>query len=77
MVIGKYVPSMNLAGENGASSAQVATPSQINSAIAFPETGAHRIPQQLCAHCRYAPLNPGTRPMTGSASGEQGRLAIF
>lgn len=49
-------------------------PSKISSDIAFPQAGAHAMPQQLCPAFMYAPDHPDTFPMYGLASGGQGLI---
>ena len=53
-------------GLKGLRSTDLASPSTINSAMARPEAGAVRMPQQLCPVATYAPVTPGTGPITGT-----------
>ena len=65
---------VNLAGSNGRRSTDRDLPSKTSSDIAFPQAGAHAMPQQLCPAFMYAPDHPDTFPMYGLASGGQGLI---
>eukprot|EP00639_Heterosigma_akashiwo_P030057 CAMPEP_0194674440 /NCGR_PEP_ID=MMETSP0295-20121207/7656_1 /TAXON_ID=39354 /ORGANISM="Heterosigma akashiwo, Strain CCMP2393" /LENGTH=45 /DNA_ID= /DNA_START= /DNA_END= /DNA_ORIENTATION= len=45
--------------------------------MASPETGAQRMPQQLCPADMKALANPGTGPIMGRPSDGQGRMQAW
>ena len=68
--------TVNLAGSKGFRLIDLQLPSKTSSAIAFPQAGAHAIPQQLWPALMKAPDHPCTAPMYGFASGGQGLIPI-